>query len=66
MPKKKVAIVIPCLNEAARIIPKKYFSFTSVNPDIDFCFVNDASSDGTLDLIKTICADPRFFLCRLS
>ncbi|MDE5639012.1 MAG: glycosyltransferase, partial [Odoribacter sp.] len=45
---EKTCIIIPCYNEADRFKREQYLSFLQQVPDIDICFVNDGSSDATL------------------
>lgn len=47
-------IVIPCYNEAKGITIKEYHFFLENNPDVMICFVNDGSTDKTLEVINTI------------
>jgi dolichyl-phosphate beta-glucosyltransferase len=49
-------IVVPCYNEELRLPVDKYASFFDdpSNVNIHFAFVNDGSSDGTLNLIESI------------
>ena len=55
---KKISIIIPCYNEA-EAIPFFYEEITKVAEGIDkkfeFIFVNDGSSDKTIDIIKEYC-----------
>lgn len=44
---QKTAIVIPCYNEAFRLDMSEFAEFAAMNPDLDFIFVNDGSTDGT-------------------
>ena len=52
-----ISIVIPCLNEE-EALPLFYQSVQSLLPDlkaeIEYIFVDDGSSDGTLDLLKSL------------
>ncbi|MGY8767001.1 MAG: glycosyltransferase [Pirellulales bacterium] len=50
--KNNTTIVIPCYNEAERIDLPAFLEFTQQQQGVDFLFVNDGSTDGTLDLIK--------------
>ncbi|MBT8183989.1 MAG: glycosyltransferase [Eudoraea sp.] len=51
---KKLSIVIPCYNEENRFPLKDYHEFIEKNPGLQFCFVNDGSSDGTLEILKQL------------
>lgn len=48
----KNGIVIPCYNEAERLKLSDYQSFIEKNPKFTLCFVNDGSTDKTLDVLK--------------
>jgi len=50
----RIAVVIPCFNEAARLSVSKYIKFLNMNPDTILCFVNDGSSDTTIDILHQI------------
>lgn len=50
--KKNVCIVIPCYNEEKGLIIEKYSHFIEENKDILICFVNDGSTDNTLEIIE--------------
>jgi dolichyl-phosphate beta-glucosyltransferase len=49
-----LVIIIPCYNEAQRLEPLKFIEFSKRHPTIQFCFVNDGSTDDTLSLLNTI------------
>lgn len=48
----KNGIVIPCYNEANRLKLSDFQSFILKNPKYTLCFVNDGSSDDTLNVLK--------------
>jgi dolichyl-phosphate beta-glucosyltransferase len=52
----RVAVVIPCFNEAARLPVEEFLRFQRVTSDIDFVFVNDGSRDGTLAVLQEMAA----------
>ena len=57
---QKIAIIIPCFNEASRLSVSKIHSFLKQNPDVNICFVNDGSSDATgevIDNAMSVCPD---------
>lgn len=55
MPKHpNVSIVIPCYNEQRGISIREYSSFIENNPEAFICFVNDGSTDKTLDILQVI------------
>ena len=43
----RCVIVVPCYNEAARLVPHEFERFLGESPETDFVFVNDGSTDGT-------------------
>lgn len=51
-----VCIVIPCYNEAGRMPAKAFTAFAGQHPEIHFFFVNDGSTDGTGDLLRSTAA----------
>ena len=46
----KLIIIIPCYNEEERLPQQDFLDFISEN-DIHFCFVNDGSSDQTINIL---------------
>lgn len=48
--KNNVCIVIPCYNEEKGLIIEKYKHFIEKNTEILICFVNDGSTDNTLEI----------------
>jgi len=62
---KKIALVIPCFNEAKRLNLAAYSLFTRSHPNITFCFVNDGSSDDTLTLLTAFEANQPSDACRI-
>lgn len=51
---QKIAIVIPCYNEAERLAVDEFLGYYDRLPDARFCFVNDGSTDGTLAVLNRI------------
>ena len=55
--KMVMSIIVPCLNEE-EVLPLFYQSVETIVPDleaeIEYVFVDDGSSDGTLDLLKSL------------
>lgn len=47
----KVAVVVPCFNEAARLAREAFLGFARENPAIRFIMVDDGSTDGTRELL---------------
>ena len=50
----RVALVIPCYNEANRLDTAAFKNFRLATDQIEFFFVNDGSTDGTLQLLQTL------------
>ncbi|MBW1296549.1 response regulator [Aquimarina litoralis] len=46
-----VGVVIPCYNEEKRLLSKEFIDFTNSNLGYHLCFVNDGSTDNTLDVL---------------
>ncbi|NDU95544.1 glycosyltransferase [Spirosoma terrae] len=42
-----VCIIVPCYNEAGRLPVDAFLSYIQQIPDVNFCFVNDGSTDKT-------------------
>ncbi len=53
--KMMISIIVPCLNEE-EVLPLFYQALEALLPDleteIEYVFVDDGSSDGTLELLK--------------
>ncbi len=49
-----VVIVIPCFNEALRLDTRRFLHFASRHPRIRFVMVDDASTDQTLDVLRSL------------
>jgi len=54
MPTPKAAIVVPCYNEAKRLPTEAFASFARREEGIDFIFVNDGSTDDTLEVLNRL------------
>jgi len=50
----KMAIVIPCYNEEKKLIIEEYINFLESNQDCVLYFINDGSTDSSLDKIEQI------------
>jgi dolichyl-phosphate beta-glucosyltransferase len=50
----RTCLIIPCYNEANRLDADAFAEFLSGAKDISICFGNDASTDGTLDVLQKI------------
>jgi dolichyl-phosphate beta-glucosyltransferase len=62
IPVRSTCIVIPCYNEEARLPQEEFLRFARHHQDLRFLFVNDGSSDGTLEVLGALAArDPDAF-----
>jgi len=52
--KRCVGVVIPCYNEEARLLSKEFIDFTDSNLGYHLCFVNDGSTDNTLQVLNKL------------
>jgi glycosyltransferase involved in cell wall biosynthesis len=50
----RVALVVPCFNEAARLDVDAFRSFRLPGHQLEFVFVNDGSTDSTLQILETL------------
>ena len=50
----KTCIIIPCYNESERLDVASFIDYYERNPNVHLWFVNDGSSDNTLDVIESI------------
>ena len=50
----KTGIIVPCYNEANRLNTKAFLNFIKDTNDYHLCFVNDGSSDQTLEVLNNI------------
>ena len=50
----RVALVVPCYNEAHRLDSSAFRSFRLDGDDVEFVFVNDGSTDDTLRVLQAI------------
>jgi glycosyltransferase involved in cell wall biosynthesis len=58
----QTVIVVPCFNEARRLDLRSFEQFIEQTAGVDFLFVNDGSSDNTLELLERLHAkNPRRF-----
>lgn len=51
---RKTGVVVPCYNEAKRLDTKAFLAALEVEPNLAFLFVDDGSTDGTLQLLNSI------------
>jgi len=51
---RKTRIVVPCYNGSTRLNPKAFLCALENNLNLSFLFVNDGSTDETLNVLKSI------------
>lgn len=52
--KSCVGVVVPCFNEAERLSSNDFLSFIRKNSGYHLCFVNDGSTDTTLEILTAL------------
>lgn len=50
----KTVIIVPCYNEAKRMMPARFLKFLRMTENINFLFVNDGSTDQTADILNRL------------
>jgi len=50
----RLTLVVPCYNEEHRLQPEVFLGFQPPGCTVDFLFVNDGSTDGTLDVLRSM------------
>jgi len=50
----ELCIIIPCYNEEKRLDKERFFSFLKSQKNVLLCFVNDGSSDKTIEVLNNI------------
>lgn len=58
----QTTIIIPCYNEEKRLPTDVFLSFVNENKDVQFLFVNDGSSDRTIEVLRKLTAQDEHFL----
>ena len=51
-----LCLVVPCHNEQHRLNVGAFTSFVAAHPQVAFCFVDDGSDDGTLEMLRALAA----------
>jgi dolichyl-phosphate beta-glucosyltransferase len=57
MTNAECVLVVPCYNEAARFHADSFAAFLQAQESTRFLFVNDGSSDGSLQVLQKFCAE---------
>ncbi|WP_282037641.1 response regulator [Saccharicrinis aurantiacus] len=52
--KNCIGVVVPCYNEAERLLGGEFADFGKYNTGYHICFVNDGSTDNTLELLEDL------------
>ena len=55
---QKTAIIVPCYNESKRLKINEFKNYLFEEAGVSFIFINDGSTDNTLELVNKLC---RFF-----
>jgi len=50
----ELCIIIPCYNEEKRLHKERFYTFLKQQKNVLLCFVNDGSSDGTMEVLNNI------------
>lgn len=62
---QKTAIVVPCYNESKRLRLDEFENYLTDKTGVTFIFVNDGSTDNTLEIIDQLCnVNPSQILCK--
>ena len=56
-PAGRCIVVVPCFNEETRLRPRQFSEFLAADDQVNFLFVNDGSSDGTLRILESLRAN---------
>jgi dolichyl-phosphate beta-glucosyltransferase len=52
---QKTSIIVPCYNEADRLMSEEFVRATEQNGQLHFLFVDDGSTDGTREILAAVC-----------
>jgi len=62
---QKTAIIVPCYNESKRLKINEFKNYLYEETSVSFIFINDGSTDNTLELINKLCSiAPSQVLCK--
>jgi dolichyl-phosphate beta-glucosyltransferase len=56
-PTPRLIVVVPCFNEERRLPVDAFRNYAAPDARIEFLFVNDGSTDGTLRVLESLCAE---------
>ena len=56
LPPPLLHLIVPCYNEADRLPSATFEAYAAAHPDIQFTFVNDGSTDDTLQILRALAA----------
>lgn len=54
-PRPDLVLVVPCYNEASRLVPEAFVRFAAARPSARLLFVDDGSTDGTAGVLGRVC-----------
>ena len=54
---QKTAIIVPCYNESKRLKINEFKNYLYEETSVSFIFINDGSTDNTLELINKLCSN---------
>jgi glycosyltransferase involved in cell wall biosynthesis len=54
MMRQGLALIVPCYNEAARLIPQAFLDFAASHPSVWLLFVDDGSTDATFQILDRL------------
>jgi glycosyltransferase involved in cell wall biosynthesis len=49
-----LVLIVPCYNEAARLVPQAFVDFAAAHPSTRLLFVDDGSDDSTFDILERL------------
>jgi len=53
----RTVVVVPCFDEAGRLVPSQFSEAVAAQPELDLVFVNDGSRDRTGALLDALCGE---------
>ena len=52
--RSRIDLVVPCYNESSRLNVDSFLEFLEEAPMVNFCFVNDGSTDSTGEILESL------------